>query len=55
MKIEFKDGKKIITHPSGVVSEYTKEQLEAYREELKKQKAELDGQISQIDKDISKL
>jgi len=55
MKIEFKDGKQIITHPSGVISEYTKEQMEAQRKELEKQKVRVEEEIEKISEDISKL
>ena len=55
MKIEFKDNKEIITHPSGVVSEYTKEQLEAHRKRLVDEKIRLDESIKRLDEDIFKL
>ena len=53
MNIEYKDGKKIITHPSGVVNEYTIEQLEAIKAELVSEKQEIENQITQVDSDIA--
>lgn len=34
MKIEHKNGKMIVMHPSGHVDEYTKEQLESHRKNI---------------------
>ena len=55
MKIEFKDKKKIITHPSGFVSGYDKAHLEVNKKELEKRKAEIGHQIDLIVNDISRL
>jgi hypothetical protein len=48
MTIEVKPGKKIISHPSGVVVEYTKEDVEKQYQELLKQRAALDEQIRAV-------
>jgi hypothetical protein len=34
MSVKFEEGKKVITHPSGVVSVYTKEHIDNFRSHL---------------------
>jgi len=53
MNIEYKDGKKIITHPSGVVNEYTIEQLEAIKAGLVSEKQEIENKITRVENDIA--
>ena len=55
MKIEFKDKKKIVTHPSGHVDEYDKAHLEVNKKELEERKAQIGHQIDLIVNDISRL
>jgi len=55
MQIEFRDRKKIITHPSGYVSEMTRENLENLKSEMEKQKVKIEEFILEIESDISKL
>ena len=52
MKIEFKDGKKIVTAPNGKVKEYKKEDVENYKQRLEKRKQNIDQQIVKIDDDL---
>jgi hypothetical protein len=53
MTVEIKDGKKIIKHPSGVISEYDKVDIERQRAELVAQRDRLNEQIGQADKELT--
>ncbi len=53
--VEFKDGKKIVTHPSGEVKEYTKEQLVKTKEIFTSRKQKLDEHIAAIDDDLKQI
>ena len=53
MNIEYKDGKKIITHPSGVVNEYIIEQLEAIKAGFVSEKTEIENQVTRVENDIA--
>ena len=53
--IEFKDGKKITTHPGGKVTEQTKEDLERYKDFLARERQRVDRHISLIDKDLNQI
>jgi len=55
MKIEFKDHKKVITHPTGHINEYDKDYLIKIKGYLIKNRDRLEKQISEIEADISKL
>lgn len=52
MTMEYKEGEKIIKHPSGVISEYGKTDLERQRAELIEQRDRLNEQIAQLDKEV---
>lgn len=52
MTVEFKDEKMIIKHPSGVVSEYTKEHIADRRDQLIKERDRIDAMIADTDKNI---
>lgn len=51
----FEKGKKIITHPSGVIIKYMAEDLGKHKEDLLKRKIEIDQQIARIDSDITEV
>ena len=53
MNITYENGKKIITHPSGVVSEYTIEQLEAIKVGFVSEKTEIENQVTRVENDIA--
>ena len=50
--IEFKEGKKIIKYPGGIVREQTKEDLEKYKQHLIRRKENIDRQVTLVDKDL---
>jgi len=52
MTTKFVGEKKIITHPSGVVSEYSKEHIANHRTQLVKERDRIDAMIADTDKDI---
>ena len=54
-KVEFREGKKIITHPNGTVSEYPKAVIENHRQRLLERKQDIDTQIVAIDKDLTDI
>jgi len=47
--IEYRDGKMIVTHPSGVVNEYTRADLEAVRQAAQDQRQKIDTLIADLD------
>ena len=53
--VEFKDGKKILTHPTGEKKEYTQEQLEKAKEILTTRRQEMDEHIASIDDDLKNI
>jgi hypothetical protein len=53
--IEYKDGKKVVTYPSGEKREHTKESLTGAREMFLKRREKIDEQIALIDDDIKKI
>ena len=53
MNITFENGKKIITHPSGMANEYMIEQLEAIKAGLVSEKQEIENQITRVENDIA--
>ena len=53
MNITFENGKKIITHPSGVVNEYMIEQLEAIKVGFVSEKTEIENQVTRVENDIA--
>ena len=55
IKIEFKDGKKIVTSPDGKVKEYKKEDIEGYKQHLEKRKQDIDQQIIRVDEDLTNI
>jgi len=55
MKIEFKNNKKIITHPSGVVSEYTLDKLNRLLDNRFRQRERIEKAILRKQSDIQKL
>ena len=55
LNVEFRDEKKIVTHPNGSVSEYPKAVLENHKQHLLERKQMLEDQISGIDKDLGDI
>lgn len=55
IKIEFKNGKKIVRHPSGIVNEYTLEDLIGYKTQLIEQRQKINQEIINIDKDLASI
>lgn len=55
MKIEFKDGKKIVTTPDGKVKEYKKEDVQGYKQLLEKRREDIDQQIARVDEDLTNI
>jgi len=53
--VEYKDGKKIVTLPSGEKREHTKESLTTAKEMFLRRKQKIDEQIALIDDDIKKI
>ena len=53
MVITYKEGKKIITHPSGVISKYDKTDLQQHKDRLLEEKTRTEEQIARIDSDIT--
>lgn len=53
--IEYKDGKKVVTYPSGEKREHTKESLSGAREMFLKRREKIDEQIALIDDDLKKM
>jgi len=51
--IEFKNGKKIVKHPSGATSEYATDALEKHRAHLVERKQSIDEEIALIDQDLA--
>lgn len=52
MTAEFKDAKKVIIHPSGVVSECTVKQQQDHKAQLIKERDRIDAMIADIDSDV---
>jgi len=55
LTIEFKDGKKIVTYPSGEKREHTKANLTTAKQMFLKRREKIDEQIALIDDDIKKI
>ena len=53
--VEFKDGKKIVTYPSGEKWEQTKDSLIAAKQMFLKRRDKINEQIALIDDDIKKI
>jgi len=53
--IEYKDGKKIVTYPSGEKREHTKESLTTAKQMFQKRRDKINEQIAIIDDDIKKI
>jgi hypothetical protein len=53
LKVEFKEGKKVVTYPDGTVSQYPRSVITAHKERLLKMKEDLDNQIAVVDKDLA--
>ncbi len=53
--VEYKDGKKVVTYPSGEKREHTKESLTTAKEIFLRRKQKIDEQIALIDDDIKKI
>ncbi len=53
VQVEYRDNKKIVTHPNGVISEYPKAVLESFKQQMLKQKQTFDAQIAAIDSDLA--
>jgi hypothetical protein len=55
VKVEFKEGKKITKHPTGVTREYTKQDLNVQKQQLIKQREIINELIAHIDKDLADM
>ena len=55
MNVEFRDEKKIVTHPNGAVSEYPKTVLENHKQHLIERTQMIEDQIAGIDKDLGDI
>ena len=55
VQVAYRDDKKIVTHPNGVVSEYPKAVLENFKQQMLKQKQTFDNQIAAIDNDLASI
>ena len=55
LSVEFRDEKKIVTHPNGSVSEYPKAVLENHKQHLLERKQMIEDQIAGIDKDLGDI
>jgi hypothetical protein len=53
--VEYKDGKKIVTYPSGEKREHTKASLSGSKEMFLRHREKIDEQIALIDDDIKKM
>jgi len=53
--IEYKNGKKIVTYPSGEKREHTKGSLTSAKEMFIRRREKIDEQIALIDDDIKKI
>ncbi len=53
--VEYKDGKKLVTYPSGEKREHTKESLTSAKQMFLKRREKIDEQIALIDDDIKKI
>jgi len=53
--VEYKDGKKIVTLPSGEKREHTKESLTTAKQMFVKRREKIDEHIALIDDDIKKI
>lgn len=53
--VEFKDGKKIVTYPSGEKREQTKDNLTVAKQMFLKRRDKINEQIALIDDDIKKI
>jgi len=53
--VEFKEGKKIVTYPSGEKREHTKDGLATAKQMFLKRRQKIDEQIALIDDDIKKI
>ena len=53
MTVQFAGAKKVIVHPSGVVSEYTTDQIEENKARLVEQRDRLDSMIDDADSDVA--
>ena len=55
VKVEYRDDKKIVTHPNGVVSEYPRAVLESFKQQMVKQRQMFEDQIVAVDKDLAEI
>jgi hypothetical protein len=53
--VEYKDGKKIVTYPSGEKREHTKGSLASAKEMFLRRRDKIEEQIALIDEDIKKI
>jgi len=53
--VEYKNGKKIVTYPSGEKREHTKESLNGAKEMFLRQRQKIDENIALIDDDLAKM
>jgi len=53
--VEYKDGKKIVTLPSGEKQEHTKQSLGTAKQMFLKRRQKIDEQIALIEDDIKKI
>jgi len=54
-EIDYRDGKQIVTHPSGLVVEYTKHQMEKLAATYQSRLVELNASIQTCESSISEI
>ena len=54
-KVEFKDGKKVVEFPNGVIKEYKKDDVEKHKSFLLRHKERIDRQIGHVDEDLAAI
>lgn len=52
MTADFKEAKKVITHPSGVVTEYSISHMQEQKNQLIKERDRIDAMIADVDSDV---
>ena len=52
MTADFKEAKKVITHPSGVVTEYSISHMQEQKNQLIKERDRIDAMIADVDGDV---
>lgn len=53
--VEYRDDRKIVTHPNGVISEYPRAVLENFKQQMIKQKQMFEDQIAAVNADLAQI